>query len=133
MLFAETGMEWLGPIVTAIMAAVAALFAYLTTRDKLRFDAEMASLRWKNETLTARVGAVEDEATRAATEAKRCHEDRDAMEDGFMALREFVASKHPDYPLPHWDRRRRDDPHYRGPERRGGTDLQTPPDLIRPE
>lgn len=46
MLFANAqGIDaWLGPILASLMSFGTAFFAYLTTRDKLRYDAKMLGL-----------------------------------------------------------------------------------------
>ena len=63
-LFADAPSElekWLGPIITAVMAAVASLFAWLTTRDKYRFDAEKVGMQKDIANLTEKVGVCESE------------------------------------------------------------------------
>lgn len=112
-------MEWLGPIVTTCGAAVAALFAYLTTRDKLRFDAEKvemkANLAYLNREVESCHHERDDLAAWNGRQQTEINELRARLDD---ASRQHIALV---------ERRTRTDPGYGGPERRSG-----PPE-IQPE
>lgn len=103
-------LTWIGPVLATVSAAIAALFGWLSTRDKLRFDVGVAQMKADIAALqreTAECHRVRDE-DRARYEDDRTR-DRQRYEGEIQQLRQTLS---------HFDRRQADDPSYTGPRRR---------------
>jgi hypothetical protein len=88
MLFADDpSPERLLLILGGVGSAVAALFAWLTARDKLRYDANMTKL-------TATVEANGKDIARLTAESKECHEAKDKLEAKFDSLQARYDARH---------------------------------------
>ncbi len=91
-LFAETSEveKWIGPIITALLASVTALFAWLSARDKLRFDAKTAKL--ESDILYLKTGHERCEQERRE-ECAEYARDRVKLEGELHELRELVMNR----------------------------------------
>lgn len=102
--------KWTGPVLASVSAMVAALFGWLTTRDKLRFDVGVAQMKADIAGLqkeTAECHRIRDEDRQRLQEERE--RDRQRYEGEIQQLRNMLA---------HFDRRQTDDPSYQGPRRR---------------
>lgn len=89
MLFADAAdpaLVWIGPVLATVGASVAALFSWLSSRDKLQFDATLVELRAQIATLTAHTAECHEER-------KAERERADRLEDEIGELRRAMLTK----------------------------------------
>lgn len=80
MLFAESSLDaWIGPILTSVAGLAATIIAWLTARDKMRFDAERVKM-------LADIQYLQQENL-------DCHDNHRSLQAEFSELRSEVARR----------------------------------------